>query len=97
MSIYILSFEVKADATYAKRYRTLVEKVASLTAGSTWDETTSFIAFQSPWGLEELFEKLYYETDLLPQDKYLLIDVVSGKFLARHIKYPATLKAALAA
>ena len=93
---YAISFEIKSDATYGERYRSLIQEIAK-TPGSTgfWAETTAFILIRSNEAIEDLEHRLYYKSKLLSsKDKLLVIDHVNNVAVARGpFEYPNTLKA----
>lgn len=95
MAAYILSFEIHSNSTYASRYQSLMKRVEEIAPNRTWDETTSFVAFSSSMTLENIHHTLFFDTELTMQDKYLVINLTTHKYLARHIDYPNTLADAL--
>lgn len=58
MATYAVSFEIKADNEYDKRYASLVKQLKL--KGTMWDETTSFALVQTTESLDDFEHRLYF-------------------------------------
>lgn len=95
MAVYAVSFEIKYDSTYSERYKSLIDKINEIATGNVWDETTSFVAFNSNLKIDEVHHALYFGTDLLGDDKLLILQPTGGSYRQRNAKYPSILKGIL--
>jgi hypothetical protein len=83
MGNYLVTFELRSDASYNQRYRSLTEQLQSAPTLLCWDQSTSFCALSSPETIGELADRLRTgsringETDLL-----LVIDPAASHCVA---------------
>lgn len=94
MGNYVVTFRLKDNAGYQKRYESFIDRLYKLSAQSgVWEETSSFIAFEYAGSLEDVYSALYFESDFDPDvDTLLVIDVLNRKKATGGvIKYSATL------
>lgn len=54
MANFIVTFQIKSDESYQRRYSSFVRRMNEVSNGDRWDETTSFNAFESDMTAEEL-------------------------------------------
>lgn len=100
MPHFIVTFRIKNDDTYQKRYDSLVDKAKELAESSPWQETTSFIAFKSKSPFEtaaSICSSLYTGSDFSEaKDIMVVIDLDAKKKATKgKIEYPYTLTGAL--
>jgi hypothetical protein len=91
---YAISFDIKADATYSARYKSLMDQIRATKDGAIWAETTSFVLLRSTEKIDALADRLYFKSELLDnKDMLLVIDHGASACVARGpFQYPATLK-----
>jgi hypothetical protein len=92
---YAISFEIKADSTYTKRYNSLMDQIRQTPGNAMiWAETTSFVLLRSSEKIDVLAHRLYYDSELLDsKDMLLVIDHTASACVARGpFEYPNTLK-----
>ena len=80
MSIFLVSFDLKYDATYSKRYDSFMEQVKK--GGKWWADTTSFVAVHTDETIDEFCSRIYLSSDILEsKDLFLVLDaeVKSGR------------------
>ncbi len=58
MNTYWLSFVVRDQANRDERYRDLIAAVESCRQGTYWNETTSFIVFESGYDIDAVADAL---------------------------------------
>ncbi|WP_123906213.1 hypothetical protein [Sphingorhabdus sp. YGSMI21] len=92
---YAVSFEIRADATYAARYNSLMEQLKIDTGIYPWDETTSFVLVSSTETIEQFADRIYFKSKISSAtDIVLVVDHASNIAIARGpVKYPALLSA----
>jgi hypothetical protein len=99
MANFIVTFRIKADDDYQSRYDSFVAKAHELAGspGSTWEETSSFLAFDAPGTAEEVCQKLYFGSDFnASKDVMLVIDLTRRQKASQgNIRYPNMLEACL--
>lgn len=90
---YAISFDIKADATYGDRYKSLMAEIRNTPDAAVWAETTSFVLLRSSEKIGDLAHRLYFNSKLLEsKDMLLVIDHNSSVCVARGpFEYPATL------
>ena len=91
MATYAISFEIKSDSTYSKRYQSLMAQVHKCSI--VWTETTSFALVQTPESLEDLELRLFVQSEISHlRDKLLVINVTNIPGIFRGVnEMPATL------
>ncbi|MFY0400792.1 hypothetical protein [Brevundimonas naejangsanensis] len=92
VGVYAVSFELKSDSDYSKRYDSLMEQLKL--KGEMWDETTSFALVETDESLDDFEHRLYFKSELLDsKDKLFVIDVTDRPCIARGpFVMPYTLK-----
>ena len=96
MTSYALSFEIQSNSTYSDRRKSLMDRVRyHHGSAGYWDETTSFVLFQSGSSLSDLAFDLYINTKINASTDILLVfDPAQSSAIARGpIKYPGLLQA----
>ena len=83
MGHFIITFRIKAGPDYQKRYDSLIEKIADISIGNCWDETSAFYAIEAFGTAETICDELFFTTDISPEDKLLVIDVTNRTKSAR--------------
>jgi hypothetical protein len=80
MAIYLVSFDLKSDATYASRYKSFMEQVKK--GGLWWADTTSFVAVKTDEDIDTFCRRIYVSSEFdSAKDLYLVLnaDVKSGR------------------
>ncbi|WP_440532294.1 hypothetical protein [Variovorax sp. YR566] len=99
MAHFVVTFRIGNDSSYQERYESFMEKIHLLAGGvgSSWEETTSFVAFKAAGTAESIRDELYLKTKFSElSDVMVVIDVGARKKATKGaIKYPNTLSGAL--
>jgi len=97
MANFIVTFQIKSDDTYQKRYNSFIRKVNELTNYEHWDETTSFLCFETSSSAEGVCSSLYVGSDFdATKDIMVVIDVSNKKRATKGpLKYPSLLESYL--
>ncbi len=97
MANFIVTFRLEDGTDYRERYDSLMEQLAIVSNGGSWDETSSFAGFTSSKSLEEVYSALYLESRFSPsKDTMVIIDLTnSKKKTCGLIEYPNTLSTCL--
>ncbi len=97
MANFIVTFRLENGADYHERYESLMEQLAIVSNGGSWEETSSFAAFTSSRSLEEVHSALYLESRFSPsKDTMVIIDLTNRKKkICGLVEYPNTLSTCL--
>ena len=82
MAHFIISFRIKSDNDYQKRYDSLTARVIEIagSSGAVWDETSSFFVMQAPTTAAGLCEDLYMNSAFnATKDIIVVIDLDNRK------------------
>lgn len=93
MNNFIVTFKIKSDATYQKRYDSFVDQIKEIAGHIQWDETTSFYCFQADASAEGLCQTLYIKSDFdATKDIMAVIDISNKKLATKGpLVYPGLL------
>jgi len=97
MANFIVTFRLEHGTDYRERYESLMEQLATVSNGGSWDETSSFAAFTSHRSLDDVYSALYLQSRFSPStDTMVIIDLTNRKKKACGvIEYPNTLTTCL--
>lgn len=97
MGNFILTFRLKNDSTYQRRYDSLVEKIREIAPKWLWEETSSFYAFEAEGTADSVCHDLHYGSSFDPEmDIMVIVDIGKKQFAAKgKIESPSQLKVAL--
>jgi hypothetical protein len=73
MAVYVVSFELKADDTYSKRYNSFMEQLKKTTPW--WAENTSCVIVSTTENIDEFCTRIYFSSEILDtKDRFLVLD-----------------------
>lgn len=92
MGHFVITFRLKADSTYDKRYDSFTDKIEEI-AESNWRETSSFYAIYADGTAKEICDAIYYGSEFSEDtDTMIVIDLDNNEKATRgNIEYPHTL------
>lgn len=78
MANFIVTFQIRSDESYAKRYGSFMRRVNEIARGVLWSETTSFLAFSADLSASELCAELVAGSEFDPgRDIIVALDALS--------------------
>lgn len=80
MATFLVSFDLKYNDSYSKRYDSFMEQVKA--GGKWWADTTSFVAVETDEDIDTFCDRIYYSSDFNgTTDLYLVLDAnaISGR------------------
>lgn len=97
MANYVVTFRISSDrANYDDVYNSLRDVAQAEATSLPWEETSSFMAFESPKTTANLMNSLYFDSKLLEaKDALLLINLSQSEYSVKGENYPNTLKSSL--
>lgn len=76
MNNFIITYRIKHDADYQRRYDSFTRELKTLSAQNYWDETSSFYALEAVYSALELCEWICLTTAFdCKKDTVVVIDV----------------------
>lgn len=97
MAHFIVTFRIKSDSGYQSRYNSFVERVRKVSGLGSWDETSSFYAFEASGTASTICSDLYFNSEFNGDtDTLVVIDLDNRAKATRGVlNYPALLAAGL--
>ena len=96
MGHFVITFRIKSDDEYHKRYESFTERVSKI-ATRKWEETSSFYAIEADGTAESICTDLYVLSDFnATKDQMVVIDLdLKQKAVKGVLEYPYTLDSCL--
>ncbi len=79
MAIFAITFRIHNDATYERRYNSVVEAIKKQTTSKYWDEPTSFFLIENSLNSTDLANSINQSSELNEDRDLLLVVNLSAK------------------